>query len=59
MMKTIVVGHTSPPSIAFPLASACGDTMIPTRETLLVAASVAWCTVLACGLLYVIVITVP
>jgi hypothetical protein len=27
-----------------------------TRETLLLAASVAWCAVLACGLLYVILI---
>lgn len=28
-----------------------------TRETLLLAASVAWCTVLACSLLYVILVT--
>jgi len=33
--------------------------MIPTRETLLVAASVAWCTVLACSLLYIIAVAAP
>jgi hypothetical protein len=27
-----------------------------TRETVLIAASVAWCTVLACSLLYVVLI---
>jgi hypothetical protein len=30
-----------------------------TRETLLVAASVLWCAVLACGLLYIILIAAP
>lgn len=30
-----------------------------TRETLLVAASVLWCTVSACSLLYIILIAPP
>jgi hypothetical protein len=30
--------------------------MRTTRETVLVAASIAWCAVLACGLLYLILI---